>query len=187
MGERVAACRYIDSAEELEREGVVDPSGQTHLAQLLGHLFDLKLVSIYIDAITALPSAPFWALESLVPNLESISFQAFQSRSRRAWQQQDRELFASPEGWQRNLWLMVWIEPLDVPSRLVVEHAKLLRFSNRLSRRRWSSSSQERSLSPSHPLGTGWRKPWRAWASPANTGPCTWLTSWTGKPFRAPG
>ena len=37
--------RFIDSAEDLEFEGVVDPNGRAHLAQLLGHLYDIKLVS----------------------------------------------------------------------------------------------------------------------------------------------
>ena len=36
--------RYIDTAEQLELEGVVDPNGREHLAQLLGHLYDLKVV-----------------------------------------------------------------------------------------------------------------------------------------------
>ena len=37
--------RFIDTAGDLELEGVTDPLGKHHLAELLGHLFDLKVVS----------------------------------------------------------------------------------------------------------------------------------------------
>lgn len=36
--------RFIDTAEALERDGISDPAGREHLATLLGHLYDLKLV-----------------------------------------------------------------------------------------------------------------------------------------------
>ena len=38
-------CRFIDTAYDLEKEGVSDPAGSSHLAELLGHLFDMKVVS----------------------------------------------------------------------------------------------------------------------------------------------
>ena len=36
--------RFIDTAYDLEKEGVSDPAGSSHLAELLGHLFDMKMV-----------------------------------------------------------------------------------------------------------------------------------------------
>lgn len=55
-------CRFIDSAEELERDGIVDPEGRAHLAQLLGHLYDLKVVSYSSSRLLTSAEGDSWRL-----------------------------------------------------------------------------------------------------------------------------
>jgi hypothetical protein len=42
----VSDCRFIDTAGDLEMDGITDPQGKEHLAEVLGHLYELKLVGL---------------------------------------------------------------------------------------------------------------------------------------------
>ncbi len=45
-------CRFIDTAGDLELDGIIDPKGKEHLAEVLGHLYQLKLVSLQYPRLT---------------------------------------------------------------------------------------------------------------------------------------